>query len=428
MAKESLTKSTAKKKAASLKKKKSAAASTPKKKAPAKKTKKRSTAATPKKTTAAAKEKKATAATKAKKSTAATKTKKATAATKTKKAAATKTTKKSTKTTKTTPAVKKKTTPKKAAPKKRAPAKAAKKVSVKELLQKKFDTSPPATLYKPPSELIRSSTPTAPPFVDQGDPAEAERIKKLLFKKFTLAPQTAEAAPQAAAPEADAAPIQTTPVEPPPPAMEGIESDPMGKSLKYAAIGLLVVVLLILNASRSNTQRFYITPVGGAVEIWQGKFMPIGKEKILVLPGTKAPAEPKAEYTKKEAFLLAYTHYLDAADALLDAPGMPDFEGIKSRLNKALAYVVTKPQRAELTRRLSNIDTMVLLYKADVAAARNTPEAMEDALVYLKEAADTNTNPDRAKQIEFKITAIKEQLADLKANAPVPAPQPVGTQ
>ena len=86
----------------------------------------------------------------------------------------------------------------------------------------------------------------------------------------------------------------------------------------------------------------------GAVEIWKGKFAPMSQELFIILPGAEAPQSIKDVYLKKEAFPLIFNYYVNKADALLDLPGMPDFDGIKFYLNKAVAFGTTEKKWGQI--------------------------------------------------------------------------------
>ena len=75
---------------------------------------------------------------------------------------------------------------------------------------------------------------------------------------------------------------------------------------------------------------------------------------------------------RKRRRLLAFKYYVSKADALMEVPGMPDFVGIKSYLNRALFFATTKSLRQTAEARINQIDRMILFYKADVAATKGT--------------------------------------------------------
>jgi len=106
---------------------------------------------------------------------------------------------------------------------------------------------------------------------------------------------------------------------------------------------------------------------------------------------------------------------VEKADTLLEVPGIPDFEGIKNYLNRALSYAVTSASTETAYNRLNNIELMILLYKADVAAGKATISDLKDAKRYLNEAERLGTDDLQADMINQKIDAVDKQIATLQA-------------
>ena len=179
--------------------------------------------------------------------------------------------------------------------------------------------------------------------------------------------------------------------------------------------GFIFVILigLVIRASYHNLDRYYLRSAAGAVEIWQGTFSPTGKKRILIMPGVQIPAEIKNVYAKEEVFPLAFNFYTKKADALMEVPGMPDFIGIKSYLNRALSFATTEELRRTAHARINQIDRMILFYKADVAATKGTRAGLEAALNYLDQAAELNPDDIETEIIEKKKAAIRELLNTL---------------
>ena len=123
-------------------------------------------------------------------------------------------------------------------------------------------------------------------------------------------------------------------------------------------------------------------------------------------------------YRSGDVYPLVFQYYIDKADALLDVPGIPDFEGIKATLKTALEYGSTNALRALAYQRLDNIDRLILTYKADVAASRGTIDDLKAAIGFLN-AADKLTTDMVQKELvartiaahEAAITAMEEQAA-----------------
>ncbi len=176
----------------------------------------------------------------------------------------------------------------------------------------------------------------------------------------------------------------------------------------------VLLVALVIKVSSLNTEKYYIKAVDGAVEIRQGKFAPMGEELFIILPGTQSPEPAKAVYSREEVFPLVFNYYIDMADALLDVPGMPDFEGIRSYLNKSLSFVTTNDPGASAYVRLNSIDLMLFLYKADVAASKGTISDLKNAKRYLKKASRLKLDDSQSEMIKQKIKLIDELKAALE--------------
>jgi hypothetical protein len=119
-----------------------------------------------------------------------------------------------------------------------------------------------------------------------------------------------------------------------------------------------------------------------------------------------------------------FQYFIDKADALLDVPGIPDFEGIKATLKTALGYGSTNDLRAVAYARLDNIDRLILTYKADVAASKETVDGLKSAIGFLKDADKLTKDEALAGVIaqtiashEAAITALEEQAAAEQAAA-----------
>ena len=162
-----------------------------------------------------------------------------------------------------------------------------------------------------------------------------------------------------------------------------------------------MIVLVLVIASMSNSSKYYLKPAEGAVEIWQGSFAPMGKGLLLSIPGAEMPETVQPEYAKNDVFPLAFNYYISKADALAEIPGLPDFEGIKVYLNKALDYATTREAMKTANARLVTIEMLILVYKAEAFIGQETIESLETAREYLEEAAMLDlgqlpADPDRA--------------------------------
>jgi colicin import membrane protein len=191
------------------------------------------------------------------------------------------------------------------------------------------------------------------------------------------------------------------------------------RRLLIGLAGFIFIILmgLVIRASYHNTSRYYLRSAAGAVEIWQGTFSPAGKKRILIMPGAPMPVQKKDRYEKKDIYPLAFRFFVSKADALMEVPGPPDFVGIKSYLNRAMAFATTDELRNSARVRIHQIDRMILFYKADVAAIKGTRTGLETALDYLDQAAQLNPDEIETELIKKKKATIQELLKSFKDTA-----------
>jgi hypothetical protein len=202
------------------------------------------------------------------------------------------------------------------------------------------------------------------------------------------------------------------------------------RGLIYLTIGFVAIVAVLVGTSYMNMQKYFIVARHGAVEIWKGTFSPMGRERLIIMPGGMPPDPMKEVYSREEVAPLAFRYYVEKSDALMDVPGLPDFSGIRSDLDRALSYATTEAQRTEARLRINKIDRLILLYKADVAAGRGTPSGLETAAAYLQEAAKLHPDDIEAKLIDEKLATIQMQIRELSPQpqtepSPSPAQAPV---
>lgn len=190
--------------------------------------------------------------------------------------------------------------------------------------------------------------------------------------------------------------------------------DPLARMAPVLVAGVLLLMAVVIAASYSNRANYYLMAAGGALEIWQGRFAPVGRERILILPGAQPPAFVKAVYTKNEINTIAFNYYIDRADMLLEAPDMPDFNGIKLYLKTAISYGVTSEMRRTAISRLNNVDMMIFLYKADVAASKGTLGDFNKALEYMEKAGALELTEAQSDLVNMKIQSIKDLMAALR--------------
>lgn len=199
----------------------------------------------------------------------------------------------------------------------------------------------------------------------------------------------------------------------------------ISKVKTYFITCFIILVALILVTSYQNMKKYFIVARHGAVEIWKGTFSPLGRERLVIMAGVQPPATIKEVYTQEEVSPMAFSYYIEKADTLMDVPGLPDFVGIKSSLGRAFSYATTDAMRATAIARTHNIDRMIFLYKADVAASRGSIAGLAAARDYLKQAAALNPDEIEANLIKQKLDSIDKHLQLLRPDQPVQKPDEV---
>jgi hypothetical protein len=182
-------------------------------------------------------------------------------------------------------------------------------------------------------------------------------------------------------------------------------------------IGLVafgVVVALLILSSYSNTKKYYITEKDGAVEIWRGTFTPMGKTRLIAMPGSALPEPPKAVYGWADAYRLMYQHYIDKADALLDTPGVPDTIALTANLEQAVRYAPNREMRDAARGRLISLRLLTLVQKAQAALNRGTIASTQAAIGFLHEARKFDLSAAEAEMLDRKIDAAQDRLTQLE--------------
>ncbi len=163
----------------------------------------------------------------------------------------------------------------------------------------------------------------------------------------------------------------------------------------------------IILASFLNTTNYYLQATDGALELWQGDFAPLGKNLVISMPGALPPETIKEVYRKKEVYPIVSDYLLDKADALIEIEGLSNFQHIKSTLQEAQTYAVTKPMQIKIDNRLTKIEFMNLMYKADVAAESSSADGKETAIHYLEKAALLDLDAHEAEMVMKKLNGLQ---------------------
>ena len=260
---------------------------------------------------------------------------------------------------------------------------------------------------------------TTPPTPVEKAPVIAEKpVVKAAEPKKTTGKEKAAEPPKP--PKDDNMGGSGMPPEPPEPPTSKKEPS-MNPGLKLLIVSLGVIFALVIAASISNMQNYYVKQTDKGIEIWRGDFSPRGKDRIVQLYGAKAPEAIDDVYSREQALTLAFNYYMTKADALPGTDGdLIDFKAIINYLEKAKEYAVTGAQQELVTRRLNEIDFMMLSYKADVSAGKKTEEGYKEALGFLKEAKQLKLGPEQKEQLLQKNREFTAALDNLKAKRFVP--------
>jgi hypothetical protein len=315
----------------------------------------------------------------------------------------------------------------KAAAEKAAAEKAAaekKKAYLKTLPLKKFEAWKPAKVFRAAVDEEYLKNFASPPIVSGLSDKEAKRIKKLLLKKRDMATIRAEikkeaaerkAAEKAAAEKAavEKAAVEKAAAEKSAAEREAAEKATMKKVIIGLASGFIILVALIFSASSSNNSKYYIKEKAGILEIWQGRYAPLGEERMMTLPGVPLPEQINAVYSKSEVFPLIFNYYIDKADAISAMSDTPDYVAIKSYLNEALLFATTGDLSKKAYSRLNDIKFNDLMYKAGVAESRGAISDLDEAMRYLNKASLLKVGAGKSDVVKQKIESIKEQKAEM---------------
>ena len=246
---------------------------------------------------------------------------------------------------------------------------------------------------------------------EKAKPEQAAAHKAEADKAFIQKAAAEKAKTEKAKPEPEVS------VSYPPPPKAAEPADPMEKAFKYGIAGFAVLLVILIGASFANKGNYYLESANGGLKIYQGRFAPMGKELMITLPGVSAPAPPEEVYTMSQVYPLIYNYYLDKADTLLSAQGLPDYQGIRGYLNEALKYAPTNEARKAVYERLDGIELMALLYRADIAARKGTIESLEESLDYLNQAAGLDIDESQAELIDQKRESVRAAIEEKKARA-----------
>jgi hypothetical protein len=241
--------------------------------------------------------------------------------------------------------------------------------------------------------------------------AKAEEEARIKAEAEKLAAERAAARKAAAASEPQVSVTYADAKDAPP-------SAPVDNTGRWAMMGLAggiaLLFVLIIGASLSNSSKYYLESTPQGLEIHQGKFAPLGTRQVLFLPGVAGPEAPAPVYRRAEVMPFAVRYFLTQADARLAEATVPDFQQAKEPLEKALDYATTRDEKLLIQARLNAIDRALLIYKAQISAARQTLDGYDEAIGAYREALRLAEDDADIQAIETRIAAVEKDRDDLK--------------
>jgi hypothetical protein len=185
---------------------------------------------------------------------------------------------------------------------------------------------------------------------------DEEKAREILFRTFDDVrpkPPGKEAAPkrgQVSKPAEIKGPKESAYTPPP--------EEPMDKTLKYAIGAFAFVIAILVMASLSNSNKFYFKQNQEMIELWRGRFAPMGETRVASFSDAKIlEGLPEQRlYTKAQAFNAVSNYFIRRADEILNTGQTPDLKSAKSCLLQASRYAATEPTRQAVQVRLKSIN------------------------------------------------------------------------
>jgi hypothetical protein len=238
---------------------------------------------------------------------------------------------------------------------------------------------------------------------------DQDKRKELLFKKFDE-----ESVKGGGTPGVE----KTTPGQeiPAAPSFSPPPEEPMDKTVKYAIGAFVFVIAILLISSFSNTTSFYFKQNNDMIELWQGRFAPMGEKLVTSFSDPKVIAGLPAQecYSKKQAYGALFDYTVNKADVALNTGQTPDLKTVRSYLADASKYAVTNAHRQAIQLRLNSINFLVLSGKADLALAKGTVSDFETAKKYLGEATPYASTDVQKETVTKRLAAIEYAMATNK--------------
>jgi transcription initiation factor IIE alpha subunit len=188
------------------------------------------------------------------------------------------------------------------------------------------------------------------------------------------------------------------------------------KGIIISVAALLLIYALIISASLINRRNYYVKITPTAVEVRQGCFAPLGveKEPLITIQDVQPPSPIKNVYTRTEIFNFIFDHYLKAADAVIEQPGIPDVKKVATFLKLAKEYADNDLNRKAANSRINGLKQLFLFYKADIAMFKGTASDLQIAAEYLEKAMLLATDKNQKERIQRQLEAVQRLTAELE--------------
>jgi hypothetical protein len=189
----------------------------------------------------------------------------------------------------------------------------------------------------------------------------------------------------------------------------------------YGGAAVLLLLLVLLTASFTNSNIFAFKQKGNTVELWGGYFAPMGMGLVKTFSDLALPADEEGKtiikdtYTKGEAYDIVFQYFLTKADEALSRQEVPDLKEINALLEEARGYALTDSAKETVSLRKNGLRFLVLMGKVNLALARNTAEDLIAAQGHLAEIDQIAATPIQRQMAKEKASAVESALKKFSA-------------
>ncbi len=189
----------------------------------------------------------------------------------------------------------------------------------------------------------------------------------------------------------------------------------------YGGAAVLLLLLVLLTASFTNSNIFAFKQKDNTVELWGGYFAPMGMGTVRTFSDLVLPTDEEGKtiikdtYTKGEAYDIVFQYFLAKADEALSRQEVPDLKEINALLEEARKYALTDSAKETVSLRKNGLRFLVLMGKVNLALARNTAEDLIAAQEHLAEIDQIAATPIQRQMAKEKASAINSALEKLSA-------------